>query len=228
MTHGNVKHVQCLLCERGYNSRRSVRNHLHKKHGIARDDPQNEQCYTYLTAEQTGILEAIGNNDKEYFSKLLSGQPVGDIPIQKLQRKQKGSDDEWKKGDNEPNESKQDDQKNASEDDALDESIGKRLTRKHRKSRPKCLKEIHLEYSSDEFEYLIPSNSTRYISTRSQSTSGGGAGVSVGSKESKKNDSRPEAFVSEIEECEIKEISSGPVKRSTKKSNVGNRKKTKI
>lgn len=222
MTHGNVKHVQCLLCERGYNSRRSVRNHLLKKHGIARDDPQNEQCYTYLSAEQTGILEAIGNNDKEYFSKLLSGQPVGDISIQKLQRKQKSSDDEWKQGDTDKNESKQDDQKNASEEDPLDDSIGKRLTRKHRKSRPKCLKEIHLEYSSDEFEYLVPTNSSKY------DMSGTGAGVAVDSKESKKKDSKPEAGVSEIEECEIKEISSGTVKRSTKKSNVGSKKKVKI
>lgn len=70
MTHTGVKHIKCLLCEKAYSVRKSLRRHLLEKHEISPEHPQYKHCFYAMSAAEAGlhIPEGVPTN--------ISGDPT--------------------------------------------------------------------------------------------------------------------------------------------------------
>ena len=70
MTHTGVKHIKCLLCEKAYSVRKSLRRHLLEKHEISPEHPQYKHCFYAMSAAEAGlhIPEGVPTN--------ITGEPV--------------------------------------------------------------------------------------------------------------------------------------------------------
>jgi hypothetical protein len=70
MTHTGVKHIKCLLCEKAYSVRKSLRRHLLEKHEVSPEHPQYKHCFYAMSAAEAGlhIPEGVPTN--------ISGDPT--------------------------------------------------------------------------------------------------------------------------------------------------------
>nr|CAD7257415.1 unnamed protein product [Timema shepardi] len=55
MTHTGVKHMKCLLCDKAYSVRKSLRKHLLEKHNVGHDHPHYKRCFYAMSPEEAGL-----------------------------------------------------------------------------------------------------------------------------------------------------------------------------
>lgn len=139
LTHTTYKRLQCQICEKGYTTLNSLRKHLTSVHELKKDSQEYKEMFEKLANERTAFFQ---------FQKQVDLLPhVEGTPIEKVQKKDKvvsGRQSHPKR-------------EEGCSSEAVSSSIGQRILRKDRKSRPKCLEELEVDSSSTDDEYT-PSN----------------------------------------------------------------------
>ncbi|XP_075218928.1 uncharacterized protein LOC142323327 [Lycorma delicatula] len=142
MTHATYKRLQCQICEKGYTTLNSLRKHLTSVHELKKDNPEYKEMFERLSSERAAFLE---------FQKQIDLHPFMEgTPIDKLPKCNDRKEETALTGD-----------EGGGSSEAISSSIGQRILRKDRKSRPKCLEELEVESSSSDDDYTskrVPSN----------------------------------------------------------------------